>query len=165
MADDVNLSPSTDDSEDRPGARLPTAPRMLGGAFAGPIPPPSLLADYERISPGLADRIVGMAENQSQHRRDIEQKIVAAEIHDRERQSTEARIGQASALIITLFALGVGAYTACAGHEVAGGILGIGGISGIVATFIAGRDRQRDRGDVGVESTGEDRPQRPRPRA
>src|SRR5438876_9062014 len=49
----------------------------------------------------------------------LNRELSPPEIHDRQRQSTEARIGLVSALIITLFALGVGAYTACAGHEVA----------------------------------------------
>ncbi|MCY4260930.1 MAG: DUF2335 domain-containing protein [Rhodobacteraceae bacterium] len=33
-------------------------------AFSGPIPPPSMLKDYDDISPGLADRIVGIAEKE-----------------------------------------------------------------------------------------------------
>lgn len=37
-------------------------------AFSGPIPPPNLLERYEAITPGAADRILTMAENQSKHR-------------------------------------------------------------------------------------------------
>lgn len=38
-------------------------------AFLGPIPPPELLAQYERTLPGLADRLVAIAERESDHRR------------------------------------------------------------------------------------------------
>ena len=34
-------------------------------AFIGPIPPPELLAEYERTLPGLADRLVAIAEREA----------------------------------------------------------------------------------------------------
>jgi uncharacterized membrane protein len=43
-------------------------------AFAGPIPPPHLLSEYEQILAGLADRIVGMAEGEAEHRRQIQRR-------------------------------------------------------------------------------------------
>jgi hypothetical protein len=45
-------------------------------------------------------------------------------------------------LIITLTALGAGAYTALQDHELAGSILGVGGIGSIVTSFLAGRAKQ-----------------------
>ena len=36
--------------------------------FAGPIPPPPIMKRYEEILPGSANRILKMAENQSEHR-------------------------------------------------------------------------------------------------
>ena len=41
-------------------------------SFSGPLPPPQILEKYESIVPGSADRIIGMAEKQSEHRRSIE---------------------------------------------------------------------------------------------
>lgn len=38
-------------------------------AFSGPLPPPQVLAQYESILPGSANRILSMAEKQSEHRR------------------------------------------------------------------------------------------------
>jgi len=38
--------------------------------FVGPIPPPDILQGYDNILPGLADRIVSMAEAEGNHRRD-----------------------------------------------------------------------------------------------
>ena len=35
-------------------------------SFSGPIPPPNILAGYNAIEPGLADRIMKMAEHQSE---------------------------------------------------------------------------------------------------
>ena len=42
--------------------------------FAGPIPPPPVMKQYEEILPGSADRILKMAENQSEHRQWMEKK-------------------------------------------------------------------------------------------
>ncbi len=43
-------------------------------SVSGPIPPPSMMEQYERTLPGSADRILKMAENQSEHRQWIEKK-------------------------------------------------------------------------------------------
>lgn len=58
------------------------------------------------------------------------------------RDSYESRRGQICALLITLSAIGAGAYTAIQGHEIAGSILGVGGIGSIVTTFLMGRSSE-----------------------
>jgi uncharacterized membrane protein len=45
-------------------------------AFSGPIPPPDALAKYERALPGLADRLVSIAERESDHRRAMQRRAV-----------------------------------------------------------------------------------------
>ncbi|MGB4588049.1 MAG: DUF2335 domain-containing protein [Clostridiaceae bacterium] len=51
--------------------------------FSGPLPPPQIFEEYERICPGAADRVLSMAESQSQHRQHIEKAF----IFSRNRQS------------------------------------------------------------------------------
>lgn len=117
----------------KPGqAKTPVTIRSEQYSFCGPLPPPGLLADYERVTPGLADRIVAMAESESAHRRGMEEKIVS-------KSFSEARLGQIFALAICLATIGVGSYTALQGKEWAGIAIGISGVSGIVTTFIMGR--------------------------
>ena len=48
---------------------------MIQGEFSGPIPPPNIIEGYEKIVPGSADRIISMAERQSEHRQKMEQKM------------------------------------------------------------------------------------------
>jgi uncharacterized membrane protein len=79
-------------------------------------------------------------EKESAHRREIEAKVVDAHIRHDDKQFTEARVGQIFAFLITLSAIGAGVWTATTGHEIAGSVIGIGGIGGIVATFL-GRPR------------------------
>jgi uncharacterized membrane protein len=107
--------------------------------FSGPVPPPNLLAGYENVCPGLANRIFKMAEVEADHRRKLETSVVDANIQHNCRNSSESRRGQIFALIITLAGLVAGCYTALQGHDVAGGILGVGGMGGIVTTFVLGR--------------------------
>lgn len=53
----------------------------------GPLPPHEDLAAYERIQPGLADRIVAMAEKNSTHRHAIETAVVEGNIAAQRRGS------------------------------------------------------------------------------
>lgn len=48
--------------------------------FVGPLPPPSTLQGYEQAFPGAASRIIKMAENQSQHRQRIENKVISSNV-------------------------------------------------------------------------------------
>lgn len=45
---------------------------VASASFSGPIPPPSLLASYDALQSGLADRIVSMAEKEQNSRHDID---------------------------------------------------------------------------------------------
>jgi uncharacterized membrane protein len=126
---------------------LPKPPKSAQGLmtaavrqeFSGPMPPPSLLRHYEEICPGSADRMLRMAEQEAEHRRKTESAIVNAQIEHFNKQFSESRRGQICALIITLAALAGGVYSAIQGHEIAGSIIGVGGIGGIVTTLILGR--------------------------
>ena len=46
--------------------------------FSGPLPHPALMAKYEKILPGSADRIIASAESQMQHRQSLEAAVVHA---------------------------------------------------------------------------------------
>ena len=87
-------------------------------AFSGPLPPPNMLAQFEQIEPGFANRIVAMAENQSQHRIQVEGADASAERFTR-------RFGLVSALITVLAMCSVAAFTVYLGHpKWAAGMMG-----------------------------------------
>ena len=108
-------------------------------AFQGPIPDPDTLAGYEQIMPGLADRIVTMAEQQGEHRRQLEHQRITAQIADGRASRNEARIGQVFGLVIGLAAIAAGAYLALNEAQWVGGFIGTGGVMGLVAVFVKGR--------------------------
>lgn len=51
-------------------------------SYEGPIPPPSLLKEFDNVIPNGADRIMTMAEKQLEHRIDLESKMVSANNRD-----------------------------------------------------------------------------------
>ena len=46
--------------------------------FSGPLPHPAIMAKYEEILPGSADRMVSSEETQMQHRQSLEAAVVHA---------------------------------------------------------------------------------------
>jgi uncharacterized membrane protein len=46
-------------------------------SYSGPMPPPALLDEYERICPGAAQRILAIFEEQARHRMSLESRVVS----------------------------------------------------------------------------------------
>ncbi len=107
--------------------------------FKGPLPHPDILKAYETISPGFANRIVEMAENETRHRHACENKALDADIGFNHKVFAEARIGQVFAFLIGITAIVSGSYAAVHGAGFTGAFIGGGGVIGLVAVFIMGR--------------------------
>jgi uncharacterized membrane protein len=101
-------------------------------AFIGPIPPPKVMADYESLLPGSADRILCMAEKQQEHRMELEKQAVSSELKQNKR-------GQIFGFIVFLFSLGAGIVFAIKGMvALATTFLTVTMVS-IIAIFVIGR--------------------------
>ena len=105
--------------------------------FAGPIPPPSMLGEYDEVHAGLANRIVSMAESQQLHRQTLEEKSVDAAI------KTESR-GQHYALAISVLIILGSLFLIATGKEVSGTVLAGATLTGLAYIFITGRKKQDD---------------------
>jgi uncharacterized membrane protein len=103
--------------------------RVVSAYFSGPLPHPSTLAGYEDILPGCADRILTMAEQQIEHRRDIESRLVDAEIVTRQR-------GQACGLMVVIACVLGGVYLLSQDKNITGLVAMLTPISLLVAAFI-----------------------------
>ncbi len=67
--------------------------------FEGPLPPPDLLKQYEQTLPGIAERIVRMAEEEQAHRHtlaqaDLDRKAKLTAIADRESAASVAAMAR-----------------------------------------------------------------------
>jgi len=72
-------------------------------AFAGPIPPPALLAEYEQACPGSAERILTQFEEQGRHRRRLENRVVWYNV-------VSGVLGQVAGFVLFLTAIGGGIF-------------------------------------------------------
>jgi uncharacterized membrane protein len=95
------------------------------------------MAKYEEVCPGIANRIMAMAEKQSLHRQIIEQTAINA-------SSRNSTMGVIFAFIIAMSTLLVGAYCIVfLNKDLLGTLIGGVGLGSIVGTFIYGTRSNR----------------------
>ncbi len=87
--------------------------RVQGTVFQGPLPPPEILAGYDSVLPGAADRIITMAEKNQEHRHRLEAKVIPAGIKSE-------RLGQILGFVLYLATIASGTYLVGQGRDTAG---------------------------------------------
>ncbi|HEX5871729.1 MAG TPA: DUF2335 domain-containing protein [Longimicrobium sp.] len=94
-------------------------------AFIGPLPPPEVLAKYERALPGLADRLVVIAERESEHRRAVQRRAMRL-----------SELGLAAGFTIAMTALCGGIFLVHEGRQAEGMSSIILAIASLVLVFL-----------------------------
>jgi uncharacterized membrane protein len=103
--------------------------------FSGPLPPPEVLVRYNQIEPGFANRIMALAEGQSQHRQHLERIVVEGNVKHEGR-------GQLYGFVIamtTILSSGVLVYM---GKTVEGLAGMLGTLAALAGIFVYGRRRK-----------------------
>jgi len=104
--------------------------------FTSPLPDPSILAKYNEIVPGSAERIIKWTEEQSTHRQRLESAAITAQI-------LESKRGQwIGAVISVLFLIG-SVWVTLNGHNWVGAVLGGGTVVTLVTAFVGSKRQQR----------------------
>lgn len=107
--------------------------------YQGPLPLPHMLAQYDEVVPGAADRIITMAESQSKHRQKMESSVIAAGIRD-------SLLGLISAFLIGITTVVGGTICVLKGVSTGGTILSGSGLAALIGVFIYGsRQRRKER--------------------
>lgn len=101
--------------------------------YSGPLPRPEDLERYERIHPGLADRIMTMAEQQQKHRHECESEI----IHKNLGISVK---GQFIGAFIALVCIAAAVYLSISGHDTVAGIIGGATLIGAIIVFVLNKE-------------------------
>jgi len=104
-------------------------------SYSGPVPHPSLLQGYENVIEGGAERLLKMAEKQSDHRMSIEKTVVTSQMKQSER-------GQHYGLGISVTCLILATVMAFFGLTAVAIALLTSTIIGLTAVFVIGRKRQ-----------------------
>lgn len=97
--------------------------------YSGAVPPPEMLREFDKIIPNGADRFMKMAEEQSEHRRKIEQKIVESNVKNE-------KLGLVFAFFISIIGLISAAILAYKGNNVGAGVFAIPALGGLVNSFL-----------------------------
>lgn len=105
-------------------------------SFSGPIPDPESLAKYEQISPGFADRILNMAEEEAKHRRKKEDKLVKNTV-------TTAIMGIIFAFVSVAMFCGLILFALIHAYSLATLGLAIGAIASVAGLFIVFRSNKK----------------------
>lgn len=103
--------------------------------FSGPLPPPKVLAGYDKIVDGAAERILAMAEKEQNHRHGMDRSAIEGEISKDKRGQ---RYGFAIAIFFGIAALILG----LTGQPWLGGILGTVDLVALVTVFVLGHSRE-----------------------
>ena len=101
-------------------------------AFSGPLPPPEHLERYEKLLPGITDRLLTIAEKQSDNRIQTERGVVDNVI----RQKWFKYI---SAVVAMFLLIALGAYLAIKGLVWLAGIILTTTLLGVLAIFVLGQ--------------------------
>lgn len=100
--------------------------------FEGPLPPPSMLAEYEDILPGAAERILSLTEKEQSGRLSSRDTALNGEI------SKDTR-GQWMGFVITFTVLVIASVFAWRGNTVFAGTLIAIDLIGLATVFVIGR--------------------------
>lgn len=101
-------------------------------AFQGPVPPPAMLAQYNEVVPGLANRLVELTEKEQSHRHkwmDGKLNLTVGMV----------KRGQWMAFTLSILILLMAFFFANKGNTTFAGILVAVDLVGLASVFIAGR--------------------------
>lgn len=104
--------------------------------YSGPLPPASEMAQYEKICPGAADRIIAIVEKQSEHRQKIEHVAVWA-------SSWRSILGVVFAFFIAIAALILSGICFYLGYIKTGCTIFGSTLATVVGTFIYGTNSEK----------------------
>jgi len=108
-------------------------------SYSGPTPPPEVLAAYDQIVPGSAEKLINQFVAQGTHRMAMEEVVIRGDVR-------RANWGLAAGFTIAVAAIAVSFYMVYLGREIAG----LGGLimslGSLVGAFVYGTvSRRRER--------------------
>ena len=104
---------------------------------SGALPSPEILAQYNSIIPGLADRIVAHAEKQSLHRISLERKLLISNIR-------KSYMGLVFGFFIGSLGIGGGIWLTFSGFNVTGVVFSSASLVSLVMSFIYGSQNKKN---------------------
>lgn len=104
--------------------------------YSGPLPHPEHLKKYDDVYPGAAKIIIETFIKQSDHRRNLESKVVTANVKNE-------RLGQIFAFVLSLIVIGCGGGLIYFGKNVAGLAAILTPLAALTGIFFGGKRKSR----------------------
>ena len=120
----------------RTPARHQQTQQIQSASFQGPLPPPNMLAGYEEILPGSAERLLALTEEQARHRRSLESKTVDSNV-------TNERLGMIAGFILCLIVIAGGFALIWTGRDLEGLAAVLSPLAILTGVFAYGKHRQQ----------------------
>ena len=126
------MAPTSGSADGAPpgrGVRVSAARHEL---HQGPLPHPDILRLYDSVVPGLAERIVKMAEREQAHRHEMDLRLL--------RSSNRRYLsGYLSSLAMIAATFGTAVWLLAKGQDISGLVMLVTALATIVSVFIWGR--------------------------
>lgn len=124
--------------------------KQLRSEFSGPLPPPEILEKYENAFPGAAEKIFQMAQDQANHRRNMEKESLKL-------ASRDSVLGILTGFIIAVAGIAGGIFIvylnpSSATNAIAGSVVSGSSLIGLVRTFVIGSKNQNKKQDHADDS-------------
>lgn len=116
----------------------------------GPLPSPRQLREYEDCLPGVAERIVAMAEREQAHRHEISSRFGDFRNNTLEHVKTRDFRGQIFGTILSLSVIALSFYMVALGFATTAGVLAGGTLVGLAGVFVT-----RQRATSGSDEVGD----------
>jgi len=110
------------------------------------FPSPRTLREYEKVMPGLAQKMVCHAERQTAHRIEMERKLITSNIR-------KSYMGLIFGFLIGVTGIGGGMYLTSIGFNIIGIVFSSGTLVSLVMTFIYGSQSKKNKGKILYPST------------
>ena len=111
--------------------------------FSGPVPPPEMLAQYEKILQGSADRIFTMTEKRINHSIEMEKGVFMLEKENVPKQIQQGARGQIFSFILCAGLIVLAAFCVYKGENWVAGTIVAFTIASVAALFITGKQSMK----------------------
>lgn len=123
------MSHDITEADVRPADDTPVPTGMVKASYRGPIPLASELAKYNELVPDAAERIIRMAEQDGEHRRSSEAKMI-------NEGTFSEKMGMLFAFSLTMIAFFLAAYFFAQGNNIAGALFVSIPVMQVITRFI-----------------------------
>ena len=110
--------------------------------FEGPLPPPDMLAHYNQLSPGFAERILQLAEREAESRHSLERMQTEIAEKDIPAAREETKRGQWMSFIITIVAFVSAVICARINQPWVAGVIAGATLVSVVSTIMRRKTRE-----------------------